>query len=94
MLKSMPSRREVTSKDATFDHRSTRLVRAFASRHAKPKKQAGAEIYSDAFREGYDSICTIVAGLKQYPGRVFTQIPYVSTSRPKMHLEHADDAYS
>jgi hypothetical protein len=33
---------------------------------------AGAGIYSDISREGYDARCAIVAGPKQQAGRVFT----------------------
>jgi hypothetical protein len=60
VLVSMPSRREVTSMDATIDNRSTRLIKAFALRPTLVKQQtqngfavAQTEIYSVVSMEGY-----------------------------------------
>jgi hypothetical protein len=51
---------------------------------------AGAGIYSDASKEGYDTICAMVASLKQHPGKAFTQIPYACESPPRVQCGKAN----
>lgn len=63
MLMSMPSRKGMTSMDATIDDRSTRLGKAFAPRLARLVQWMGLRNFNGASRKGSDPICAIVAGL-------------------------------
>jgi hypothetical protein len=79
VLVSMPSRREMTSTDATIDVRapsskglSPRDLPSGCSKHGISFTIVGTEIYNDTSREGNDANCAIVAGLEQQPDRVFT----------------------